>query len=50
MKIGDVVKTPIHQYKMTIYKIRGEIVTCSWFDDQNQLHQEGFGIHELELV
>lgn len=50
LKPGDVVKTYLHDCLMSIKIIRGTVATCTWFDKENQINQEGFLVSELEFV
>lgn len=40
IKIGDVVNTTKHDNSMTVREVNGNEITCNWFDECDQLHQE----------
>lgn len=47
MKIGDVVKGNMHDYKMCIREISDNEVVVNYFDSSNNFHQEEYFDYEL---
>lgn len=48
-KIGDVVVTNIHPYKMTIHEINDKSIICDYFLN-GELHRETYDYDELALT
>lgn len=50
MQIGDVVSAKGVQYLMTVRSINGNIITCNYFDNNCELHEEEFEIVRLTII
>jgi uncharacterized protein YodC (DUF2158 family) len=49
-KSGNVVILKKDGTRMTIRAINKNIITCDWFDKQNQFHRETISPEKLELI
>ena len=49
MKIGDVVTTTAHNYRMCVREINENRVVCNYFDDTKELHTETYSKEELTI-
>jgi len=49
IKIGDLVQS-LKKVKMTVRSVKGDKITCDWFDDKNQLHRVKFNRDKLSII